>query len=145
MFPAALDVVRALRPKLVVFENVPGLTRPSFAPYFDYVKAQLPRPTVRPRDDEMWWEHANRISRTCTATPAYSVHQELVDAADLGVSQSRRRVALMQGFPLDYEFPGIRSRVTEIIGNAVAVPVARTIGSSLARMLHACSSAEDAA
>jgi DNA (cytosine-5)-methyltransferase 1 len=293
MFPAALDVVRALNPKLVVFENVPGLTRPSFSPYFEYVKAQLHKPAVRPRDGEMWWEHANRVARARTATPAYSVHQELIDAADLGVPQSRRRVfliairtdiaghdtwngvqrthhkdallydqwvdnlywtqydlpqpttpdkirgqverlkrqgrpdalrwrtirdalhkfpspvdgqehdkianhigipgartykkhtgspydwpsktikagvhgvcggegmirypdgqlryftireaALMQGFPLDYEFPGTRSRVMEIIGNAVAVPVAQTIGTLLAGMLSADNSAEDVA
>ena len=49
MFPAALDVVRKLRPKFVIFENVPGLTRPSFSPYFSYIRHQLEKPTVTAR------------------------------------------------------------------------------------------------
>ena len=54
MFPAALDLVRTHRPALVIFENVPGLTRPGFAPYLDYVKAQLRRPAIdRKNDDEL--------------------------------------------------------------------------------------------
>jgi DNA (cytosine-5)-methyltransferase 1 len=31
-----------------------------------------------------------------------------------------REAALVQGFPNDYEFPGYRSRVMVVIGNAVA-------------------------
>lgn len=42
-----------------------------------------------------------------------------------------REAALVQGFPNDYEFPGYRSRVMGVIGNAVAVSVAQTIGTSL--------------
>ena len=99
MFPATLEVVRKLRPKLVIFENVPGLTRPSFAPYLDYVKDQLRHIEVVPRDrdtlwGELWSEHHTRIQRTCD-DPAYSVYQDEIDAADLGVPQSRRRVFLI--------------------------------------------------
>jgi len=95
MFPAALDAVRRLRPELVVFENVPGLTRPSFAPYLDYIKAQLRHPDITARDaGELWNEHHARIL-TSTAEPTYSVYQNLIDAADLGVPQSRRRVFLI--------------------------------------------------
>lgn len=95
MFPAALAAVRRLLPQLVVFENVPGLTRPSFAPYLDYVKAQLRHPEITPRsDDELWSDHHARIL-TSAAEPVYSVHQDLLDAADLGVPQSRRRVFLV--------------------------------------------------
>src|SRR5436190_10555002 len=60
MFPSAIDAVRRFTPKLVIFENVPGLTRPSFAPYFNYVKAQLEKPSVTPKGDELWTEHAAR-------------------------------------------------------------------------------------
>ena len=42
-----------------------------------------------------------------------------------------REAALAQGFPQDYEFPGYRSRVMGVIGNAVAVHVAATIGQAL--------------
>ena len=95
MFPAAIDAVRRLRPELVVFENVPGITRPSFAPYLDYIKAQLRHPDIAPRtSDELWSEHYGRIRKT-ERDPAYSVYQDIVDAANLGVPQSRRRVFLI--------------------------------------------------
>lgn len=95
MFPAALDIVRAHRPALVIFENVPGLTRPGFAPYLDYVKAQLRRPQVRPRDpDELWFDHHARIHAS-REPEEYRVYQHEIDAADLGVPQTRRRIFLI--------------------------------------------------
>lgn len=94
-FPSALRVVRKLRPELVVFENVPGLLRPTFAPYVDYVKDQLRKPDIKPLDtDELWNEHHQRI-RESNEDAAYRVYQEAIDAADLGVPQSRRRVFII--------------------------------------------------
>ena len=95
MFPTALEAVRRLRPELVVFENVPGLTRPSFAPYLDYVKAQLRHPDITPLSaDELWNDHHARILAS-TEESSYSVYEELIDAANLGVPQNRRRVFLI--------------------------------------------------
>jgi DNA (cytosine-5)-methyltransferase 1 len=94
MFPVALDVVRRLLPPLVVFENVPGLTRPSFAPYYRYVQAQLAQPTVRPKQGEMWSDHFARILRS-RAHRRYHVYEEHFEAADIGVPQNRRRVFLV--------------------------------------------------
>ncbi|WP_127572611.1 DNA cytosine methyltransferase [Georgenia faecalis] len=95
MFPAALDIVRAHRPPLVLFENVPGLTRPGFAPYLDYVKTQLRRPSVEPRDpDELWFDHNTRILAS-HEPEEYRVYQHQIDAADLGVPQTRRRIFLI--------------------------------------------------
>ena len=94
MFPAALDVVRTLMPEYVVFENVPGLTRPSFAPYLDYVHDQLRRPEIRPEEGELWDEHHVRI-RSSTVQDLYRVYQEEIEAADLGVAQSRKRIFLI--------------------------------------------------
>jgi DNA (cytosine-5)-methyltransferase 1 len=109
MFPAALEIVRRLLPPLVVFENVPGLTRPSFAPYYRYVQAQLKRPTVRPSDNEIWSEHFNRIQRS-RALPRYCVYEEHIEAADIGVPQNRRRVFLIgirTDIPGSETWPGI--------------------------------------
>lgn len=109
MFPAALEIVRRLLPPLVVFENVPGLTRPSFAPYYRYVQAQLRRPTVRAGDDEIWSEHFNRIQRS-RALPRYHVYEEHIEAADIGVPQNRRRVFLIgirTDIPGSETWPGI--------------------------------------
>lgn len=94
MFPAAIDVVRELMPEYVVFENVPGLLRPSFAPYLDYVRDQLRRPMVTPKDGELWNEHHARILAS-KSKELYRVYQEEIDAADLGVAQSRKRIFLI--------------------------------------------------
>jgi DNA (cytosine-5)-methyltransferase 1 len=42
-----------------------------------------------------------------------------------------REAAVIQGFPRDYEFPGYRSRVMGVIGNAVAVEVAAALVGAL--------------
>ena len=94
MFPAALDVVRLLMPEFVAFENVPGLTRASFAPYLDYVRDQLRRPGIVPKSDELWNEHHARI-RSSAVDDLYRVYQEEIDAADVGVAQSRKRIFLI--------------------------------------------------
>lgn len=96
LFPVALDYVRELRPKAVIFENVPGLLRPSFLPYFTYVEQQLRFPTVTPRHEEPWQEHAARLD-TPPRRPSlrYKVHRQIINAADLGAPQARRRVFLM--------------------------------------------------
>jgi len=93
-FPTALNVVRRLRPNIVIFENVAGLLRPSFVPYLDYVKAQLRYPNITAKNDELWHEHHARINNT-KALPIYRVYQEVIDAADLGVPQSRKRVFII--------------------------------------------------
>jgi DNA (cytosine-5)-methyltransferase 1 len=96
MFPAALDVVRACAPKLVVFENVPGLLRPSFKPYFDYVRDQIEAPSVAPRPGEPWREHWDRVRRGGGGGDVrYRVARQVILAADLGVGQVRRRVFLI--------------------------------------------------
>ena len=59
---------------LVVFENVPGLTRSSFVPYLDYIKAQLRNPEIAPLDpDELWDHHHQRIIAS-TAEETYRVY-----------------------------------------------------------------------
>ena len=91
-FPSALKVVRRLLPQLVVFENVPGLLRPTFAPYLDYVKDQLRHPDIKPLDDDELWDHHYTRIRSSNSEPFYRVYQDEIDAADLGVPQSRKRV-----------------------------------------------------
>jgi DNA (cytosine-5)-methyltransferase 1 len=97
MFPAALDLVRELRPSLVLFENVAGLLRASFLPYFEYVEMQLRDPQCAPQEDEGWTEHRDRLARRRSNGSAsrYAVTRQLVNAADFGVPQVRKRVFLM--------------------------------------------------
>jgi DNA (cytosine-5)-methyltransferase 1 len=97
MFPAALALVRAQMPRLVLFENVQGLLRGSFLPYFEYVEQQLRNPLCAPRSGEDWRQHRDRLARQEPGKRAerYFVTRQLVNAADLGVPQVRKRVFMM--------------------------------------------------
>jgi len=113
MFPEVFRAVRALRPKVILLENVRGLTRQSFRPYLDYILAQLSSPHEPPTDDESWTDHSTRLR---TAQPmagfstgdTYDVHWKLLNSADYGVPQKRERVfivALRRDLELDWWFP----------------------------------------
>lgn len=97
MFPAALELVRRVRPKLVLFENVAGLLRQSFLPYFEYVEEQLRDIMCAPSTDETWAQHRERLARRRSARTGdgYHVTRQLVNAADFGIPQLRKRVFLM--------------------------------------------------
>jgi DNA (cytosine-5)-methyltransferase 1 len=95
LFPEAMRAVRELEPKIVMLENVKGLVRPSFFPYFEYVLWQLERPEVAPRKGESWLDHKARLERARKQTTtglSYSVAYRVLDAADFGVPQRRGRV-----------------------------------------------------
>ncbi|ETA01212.1 site-specific DNA methylase [Frankia sp. CcI6] len=95
MFPAAIETVRRLRPKLFVFENVPGLLRPNFLPYYNYIFDQLSNPDIMPRTDESWQTHWSRVRQGDRNGLAYRVYRSKINAADLGVPQVRERVFLV--------------------------------------------------
>ena len=94
-FPATLRAVRELQPQAVLLENVPGLTRQAFKPYFDYILRQLRYPSLKPRRGELWDEHDRRLRRRQEGhrcKPEYHVARWLLNAADFGVAQARLRV-----------------------------------------------------
>ncbi|MGW4694345.1 DNA cytosine methyltransferase [Kitasatospora cineracea] len=96
MFPAAVETVRLLRPKMFVFENVPGLLRESFLPYYEYIADQLRKPEIRPRSDkELWSDHHARIVRSRLKGLRYHVFRQNINSADFGVPQSRQRIFLI--------------------------------------------------
>jgi DNA (cytosine-5)-methyltransferase 1 len=78
MFPAVFRAVRELRPRAFLFENVKGLTRQSFRPYFDYIIDQLAFPFVLPVPVRVG-KNTKRVSRN-TAPRAKRL------AAILGIS-----------------------------------------------------------
>lgn len=104
MFPHAVSVVRTVRPKAFVFENVRGLLRKSFAKYFGYVILQLKYPEVTRREGENWAEHLARLEEHHTSGVEsglrYRVLFQKVNAADFGVPQHRERVVIV-GFRWD--------------------------------------------
>lgn len=110
MFPEAVRAVRELSPKAFIFENVKGLTRKSFAPYFNYILLQLQYPALIRGMKETWKSHRDRLTRhhAITNRPTYEVHWKILNAADFGVPQKRERVFFV-GFRSDlgveWKFP----------------------------------------
>lgn len=106
MFPATVDVVRRLKPKAFIVENVKGLTRSTFANYYQYILLQLEFPDVPPRKDEDWYDHLLRLQAERTSGRkkesglSYNVVPTLVNAADYGIPQKRERVFIV-GFRSD--------------------------------------------
>lgn len=108
MFPATVDVVRKLRPKSFIIENVKGLTRSSFANYYQYILLQLEFPEVSRKEGETWLEHLKRLQTEKSSGAlhlsglTYRVVPTLVNAADYGVPQKRERVFIV-GFRSDLD------------------------------------------
>jgi len=99
LFPEAVRAVREIHPKAFVFENVKGLTRESFAKYFNYIILQLTFPTVTRRNNEEWINHLSRLERLLTEGTETDLHYKvafrLLNAADYGVPQRRERVFIV--------------------------------------------------
>lgn len=103
MFPEAIRAVRELMPKAFIFENVKGLMRESFAPYFSYILLQLQYPELSPRRGEDWAQHRARLEQHHTSNTGpgtYNVLFDVLNAADYGVPQKRERVFIV-GFRSD--------------------------------------------
>jgi DNA (cytosine-5)-methyltransferase 1 len=100
MFPQMFRAIRQIQPKAVICENVRGLLRPSFRPYFDYIQRELELPFERRDDGVTWHEHdqilvKRRGSSVIPADERYHVVMTPVNAADYGVPQVRHRVMLV--------------------------------------------------
>ena len=106
MFPTAVEIVRRLRPKSFIIENVKGLTRSKFSDYYLYILLQLEFPEVLRKKRETWMEHLERLQTEKTSGEqhvnglAYNIIPTLVNAADFGVPQKRERVFIV-GFRSD--------------------------------------------
>lgn len=105
MFPVAIAAARVLQPKAIIFENVKGLTRPSFANYFEYIKHQIMYPEITRRRSEDWIDHRARLERHHTSKRSdeglhYRVVARVLNAANYGVPQRRERVFII-GFRSD--------------------------------------------
>lgn len=100
MFPYLFRVVRETRPKAIICENVRGLLRSSFKPYFDYILRELKAPFEQRDETEEWFEHDARLRRALEGESSdlserYDVYPMPVNAADYGVPQVRHRVIIV--------------------------------------------------
>lgn len=97
LWPELFRCIRETRPRAVIAENVRGLLRPSFKPYYEYILRELAAPFEERVNGEDWRDHDKRLQkilRTDTGDPTerYDVQCLPVNAADYGVPQVRQRV-----------------------------------------------------
>jgi DNA (cytosine-5)-methyltransferase 1 len=97
LWPELFRVVRETRPKAIIAENVLGLLRKSFKPYYDYILRELSAPFEERIDGEEWMHHDKRLRKALRrssqdVTDRYDVFCLPVNAADYGVPQIRNRV-----------------------------------------------------
>ena len=97
LWPELFRCVRETRPRAILAENVKGLERPSFKPYYDYILRELAAPFEERVQGEDWRDHNRRLAKLnddipCDPTMRYDVKNLLVNAADFGVPQVRWRV-----------------------------------------------------
>ncbi|AOY90182.1 DNA (cytosine-5-)-methyltransferase [Marinobacter salinus] len=96
MFPETVRAIRELKPKAFIIENVKGLTRKTFAEYFNYIRLQLEFPEVVARENEEWLDHLGRLERYQTSgskdSSTYEVVFRVLNAANYGVPQKRERI-----------------------------------------------------
>lgn len=99
MFPSFISALETLRPRAVLIENVAGLLRPRFTMYWEYILSRLHLPTHAPRTNESWEDHLVRLrkvqARYVPADERYEVRAQILDAADFGVPQRRKRVMIV--------------------------------------------------
>lgn len=107
MFPEMFRAIREIKPKAFICENVRGLLRPSFKPYFDYITRELMFP-FEERDPEASWLQHDAILKVkeqrddVKAVERYQVFTFPVNAADYGVPQIRNRIIIV-GFRGDLD------------------------------------------
>lgn len=96
MFPITASVIADLRPAAFIIENVRGLTRATFADYYEYIQLRLSLPTLVAHPDETWFEHLRRLRGSHSRKRRFGLHYNVVatvvNAADYGVPQQRWRV-----------------------------------------------------
>ncbi len=100
MFPEVFRAQRCLQPKFLLLENVYGLVRTTFRPYFEYILLQLRFPFVVAEGGESWEEHKARLLRVTgqserELSQSYDITYKVINAADYGVPQIRRRVIIV--------------------------------------------------
>ena len=99
MFPQAVRAISEIKPRAFIFENVKGLLRTKFAPYFNYIIQRLRYPECQQNVGETWMAHAERLNSMIRSGEyrglRYRVFYKLLNAADYGVPQVRERVFIV--------------------------------------------------
>lgn len=106
MFPVFAQALAALRPKAFLLENVNGLVNGKLTSHMEHIILQLRRPRSSTRHEEPWKGHSEELRSTSAIGTAdetnYKVSFHVLNAADYGVPQIRKRVFII-GFRSDLE------------------------------------------
>jgi DNA (cytosine-5)-methyltransferase 1 len=96
LFPEVFLAIAKLQPKIVLIENVHGLLwgDGQAKTYADYVEKQLCFINSLPEDPGQWVRHFRRLEKLCTKAD-YCVNKWVLNAADFGVAQTRKRAFLV--------------------------------------------------
>jgi DNA (cytosine-5)-methyltransferase 1 len=112
MFPTIAEIVRLLKPKSILIENVRGLTRQSFSKYFSYILLMLTYPEITKKAGDDWLAHLGRLERYHTKGKRdglyYRTVFQVLNAANYGVPQKRERVfivAFRSDLGIEWSFP----------------------------------------
>ncbi len=112
MFPYACKAISTCLPKAFIFENVKGLLRDKFSDYLEYIIMRLTYPEEIIREFESWQGHFLRLKKIHKSGShsgiKYDVIYRLVDAADYGIPQCRKRVFIIgirDDLKVEWHFP----------------------------------------
>ena len=104
MFPQAVRALRELKPRAFLFENVKGLTRTTFATYFEYIRLQMTYPELIVKPGQSWQDHLALLERHHTHGShdglCYKIVARVLNAANYGIPQRRERIFFV-GFRAD--------------------------------------------
>ena len=122
MFCATASILRVVKPRAFIIENVRGLTRPAFANYYQYILNQLEMPDLPAKEGEDWIMHFCRLEREKSAALyrglRYETLPRILNAADYGAPQKRERVFIV-GFRADehieWNFPSATHSADQLI------------------------------
>ena len=106
MFPVFAQALATLKPKAFLLENVNGLINGKLTSQMEYIILQLRHPWSLPRNEQTWKDHWGELrfitTKDTIKETSYKVAFHVLNAADYGVPQIRKRVFII-GFRSDLE------------------------------------------
>jgi DNA (cytosine-5)-methyltransferase 1 len=99
LFTDVARAIRYLRPRALLIENTEGLARKTFERQLRYICLQLALPGLRRGTGEHWERFLERLERAAASARAddynYIVSWSVLNAADYGVPQQRKRLMIV--------------------------------------------------
>jgi len=106
MFPVFARALATLKPQAFLLENVNGLINGKLASHMEYIILQLQHPWSLARNGQTWKDHLGELrfitTKDIRKETNYKVSFHVLNAADYGVPQIRKRVFII-GFRRDLE------------------------------------------